>query len=240
MQFEESQAKAGMLEKVRALLAKAESTEFPEEAEAFAEKAQRLMAKYSIDVSLLAATASTGAASSPGSCEITIESPYADPKFLLLSKVMKANDCNAVWDGYRRKAMVIGFEHDRELGNLLFTSLLTQATSAMLASGSHVDFRGTSRTKSFRRAFLIAYAHRIGERLRDAREDAVQDAAAHSEVSIHPVLASKAEAVQLATNEAFPSLRSMRTEVSNGMGYRAGWHAGGNAQLGTTRSVRAG
>jgi hypothetical protein len=43
------------LERVRALLAKAESTEFDEKAEALTEKAQELMTRYSIDAALLAA-----------------------------------------------------------------------------------------------------------------------------------------------------------------------------------------
>ena len=44
-----------LLGKIRALLAKAESTEFAEEAEALSARAQELMAKYSIDHALLAA-----------------------------------------------------------------------------------------------------------------------------------------------------------------------------------------
>ena len=44
-----------ILGKIRALLAKAESTEFPEEAEALSARAQELMAKHSIDHALLAA-----------------------------------------------------------------------------------------------------------------------------------------------------------------------------------------
>ena len=46
-----------LLGKIRALLAKAESTEYAEEAEALSARAQELMAKYSIDHALLAARA---------------------------------------------------------------------------------------------------------------------------------------------------------------------------------------
>src|SRR5688572_14589877 len=49
-----------MLDRVRALLAKAESTDFPEEAETYTAKAQQLMARYSIDQALLAAGAGAG------------------------------------------------------------------------------------------------------------------------------------------------------------------------------------
>jgi hypothetical protein len=46
-----------MLDRVRALLAKAESTEFPKEAEALSARAQELMARHRIDRALLAALA---------------------------------------------------------------------------------------------------------------------------------------------------------------------------------------
>ena len=44
-----------MLTRIRALLAKAEATGFPEEAEALSAKAQELMARHSIDEALIAA-----------------------------------------------------------------------------------------------------------------------------------------------------------------------------------------
>lgn len=45
--------RAGMLEKIRALLAKADGTDFPEEAETFRAKAEALMLQYRIEVSEL-------------------------------------------------------------------------------------------------------------------------------------------------------------------------------------------
>ncbi|MEE3919447.1 DUF2786 domain-containing protein [Micromonospora sp. BRA006-A] len=61
-----------MLDRVRALLAKAESTGYPAEAEAFTAKAQELMARHSIDAALLdagptgpAARVGCGSASTP-------------------------------------------------------------------------------------------------------------------------------------------------------------------------------
>ena len=60
---------------------------------------------------------------------------------------------------------------------MLFTSLLVQATAAMVHAGPRRDARGRSRTRSFRHAFLNAYAARIGERLRDAAGEAASRAA---------------------------------------------------------------
>jgi hypothetical protein len=85
-----------MLERVRALLAKAESTTFPEEAEALSAKAQELMARYSIDRALLEATSGLGVDDVSGR-RLLIDDPYAKEKSLLLAEVAGANRCKAVW-----------------------------------------------------------------------------------------------------------------------------------------------
>lgn len=66
---------------------------------------------------------------------------------------------------------------DLDAVELLFTSLLVQATTAMLAAGSRQDAHGRSRTRSFRQSFLAAYAQRIGERLASILRPAVHASA---------------------------------------------------------------
>ena len=83
-----------ILGKIRALLAKAESTEFTEEAEALSARAQELMAKYSIDHALLAAGA--GRKDEPASRRLPVDNPYEGPKAQLLGEVARANRCRAV------------------------------------------------------------------------------------------------------------------------------------------------
>ena len=61
---------------------------------------------------------------------------------------------------------MVGFAGDVEAVELLFTSLLVQATAAMMRAGSRTGRNGRSRTRSFRQSFLHAYAVRIGQRLR--------------------------------------------------------------------------
>src|ERR1700722_3735514 len=80
-----------MLSRIRSLLAKAESTEFAEEAEALSGRAQELMAKNSIDHALLAAE--TGQAETPGGRRIAVDNPYEAPKATLLQIVAQANRC---------------------------------------------------------------------------------------------------------------------------------------------------
>ncbi len=114
-----------MLSRIRALLAKAESTEFAQEAEALSGRAQELMAKYSIDHALLAAE--TGQAETPGGRRIAVDNPYEAPKATLLQIVAQANRCRVVWSRDLGLVTVIGFPADLDAVELLFTSLLVQA-----------------------------------------------------------------------------------------------------------------
>jgi hypothetical protein len=168
-----------MLSKIRALLAKAESTEFATEAEALSSRAQELMAKYSIDRALLAAE--SGSKDAPAGRRIAVDNPYEDPKTSLLQAVATANRCRIVWMKDVGLATVIGFPADLDAVELLFTSLLVQANTAMLRAGSRQDANGRSRTRAFRQSFLVSYAVRIGERLSEAADHATQQAVAEQE-----------------------------------------------------------
>jgi hypothetical protein len=156
-----------LLSRIRALLAKAESTEFAEEAEALSARAQELMAKYSIDHALLAAE--TGRKEEPGGRRIAVDNPYEAPKASLLQTVAHANRCRVVWSKELGLVTVIGFPADLDAVELLFTSLLVQANSAMLWAGAKRDALGRSRTRAFRQSFLVSYSIRIGERLSETR-----------------------------------------------------------------------
>ena len=230
-----------VLTRVRALLAKAESTQFPEEAEALTAKAQELMARHSIDAALAAAgEARTGR---PDQLRLVVENPYVSPKVHLLSAVARANRCEAVWMKHEGVAVVFGYPVDLEAVELLFTSLLVQATTAALAAGSKTDAWGRSRTRSFRTSFLLSFAVRIGERLAEATAGAVEEVAAEggtAAAGLLPVLADRTEAVLAARDEAFPRLRTARTSVSNGQGWQAGRDAAERASLTGQGQVRSG
>ncbi|WP_060889730.1 DUF2786 domain-containing protein, partial [Streptomyces scabiei] len=165
-----------MLGRIRALLAKAEATGFPEEAEALSTKAQELMARHSIDEALLAARAHS--ADTPGACRIGVEPPYETAKAVLLDAVARANRCEAVWNEALGFSTVVGFEADLEVVELLHTSLLVQATTAMTRAEAAQRRSGRKRTKTFRQSFLAAYAHRIGDRLAEVAEAQVAEAEA--------------------------------------------------------------
>jgi hypothetical protein len=237
---EERTADERILGKIRALLAKAESTEFTEEAEALSARAQELMAKYSIDHALLAAEA--GSKDEPASRRLPVDNPYEGPKAQLLEEVAKANRCRAVWYKSLGVSAVIGFPADLEAVELLFTSLLVQANTAMLRAGAKRDRYGRSRTRAFRQSFLMSYAVRIGERLAGATGDAERQVAAEAPGrNLLPVLAARHQAVDDAVDEMFGgSVSYHRTgRVSDSEGWYSGRAAADTAALHGHREVTA-
>ncbi|MEV6010658.1 DUF2786 domain-containing protein [Streptomyces sp. NPDC051976] len=208
-----------MLGRIRALLAKAESTGFPEEAEALSAKAQHLMARHSIDEALVADPGHGG----PGARRIGVDRPYEGPKALLLDAVAAANRCQSVWSADFGFSTVVGHEPDLDAVELLYTSLLVQA--------DHALHRGrTSRSRDFRESFLIAYAARIRERLAAATAAEVSDCA-RTATDLLPALAARDLAVEDTTRRLFPTTTTSRLKGRDAEGWRHGESAADGATL---------
>jgi Protein of unknown function (DUF2786) len=213
-----------MLARVRALLAKAESTTFPEEAEALSAKAQELMSRYSLERIVIDSAGSAGSDPHPAAARrLWLDNPYVAAKALLVGAVAEANRCRTVLSEKLGFTTVLGDEVDLEIVELLSTSLLVQATRAMVAAGSQTTCSGRSRTRSYRQSFLIAYATRIGERLSTARN--VGTAAVADRARLLPVLAARERAV----DDLFESMFPQSVSRSYSVGNAAGWHAGRTA-----------
>ena len=80
---------------IRGLLAKAEATEFPEEAEAFFNKASELIARYAISEALIWASTSRGR-EHPDELRLVVHSPYVAQKSVLVGRVAAAHGCRAI------------------------------------------------------------------------------------------------------------------------------------------------
>jgi hypothetical protein len=221
-----------ILSRVRALLAKAESTTFEAEAETFTAGAQALMARHSIDQALLAET-DPGESIRPDARRVGVDNPYEEPKAVLLDAVATANRCRTVWSRDLGFSTVVGFASDLDSVEVLFTSLLVQAQTALNREGNRKDRYGRSETRSFRRAFLLAFATRIGQRLAEAMTDQTATAAAERDDDrLLPVLAAREQAVDDATTRLFPSVTShRRSTVSNAEGWYSGLSAADRASL---------
>ena len=229
---------AKALKLIRALLAKAEATTFPAEADSFTAKAQQMMTRYSIDAAVLASgAAGDKRASGIEQRRVHIDNPYADEKADFIAVLAHVNGARCVWSPSLGFATIIGFPVDLHLTDLLFTSLLLQATRASAEATAN---DGDLRTASFRRAFLIAFADRIGERLEATKKSAAAEAEAEYGSALLPILASREVAVADAFAEAFPNVTFTQSRSLNAHGWHAGRAAGDRATIGTGEAITSG
>ncbi|WP_432828926.1 DUF2786 domain-containing protein [Dactylosporangium sp. CA-092794] len=219
-----------LLERVRALLAKAESTGYPAEAETYTAKAQELIARHSIDEALVARRDGPDAAVVPFARRIGVDHPYESEKASLLSAVAAANRCHTVWSPDYGFTTVFGFDADIDAVDLLYTSLLVQAGRAMARDEPPGGKAGRARLKAFRQSFLVAYAVRIGERLGRAAEAALD--AAPEAADLLPVLRSRDEQVRETMQRVFPrTVRGRGSRVDSREGWESGREAADRAAL---------
>jgi Protein of unknown function (DUF2786) len=215
-----------VLARVRGLLAKAESTDFPEEAEALSAKAQELMSRHAFERALLDADEHVPQTAS--SRRVWLDTPYVGAKAQLVAAVAAANRSKGVVYEKLGFIALIGADLDLEITELLSTSLLLQATRAMVAVGAGVD----TRSRTYRQSFLLAYATRIGQRLRAAAEDSDDHTA---DDRLLPVLADREKAVSELFEDLYPSTVKKSYTVGSAAGWEAGTAAADQADIGLNR-----
>ena len=209
-------------QQVRALLAKAESTDFGPEAEALVAKAQELITKHALG-RLVAADSSSRKPAELDTRRLWLDRPYLAAKAALVGVVARANRCRSAFAERYGFSIVMGDEADLDAVELLVTSLLLQADTAMFVHGRT---NASSRKKSFRQSFLMAYATRIGERLREADENAVAGVQ-----GALPVLRDHESRVAEAFAAMVPTERARSVRVTDPAGWVAGTTAADLASL---------
>jgi hypothetical protein len=214
-----------VLAKVRALLNKAESSEYAAEAEAFTAKAQALISRHSLE-DLLGDAHEAGFR--PASVRIPIDEPYVNAKASLLHAVAEASRCRSIQLGDYAMCSLTGRPVDIRRVEILFTSLLVQAQAALNEVG-RADAPGSQfRSRSFRSSFLSGYASRIGQRLAEERDRAVQSFGSDA----LPVLARVDSAVDDEVERLFGDrLSSARSGRYNALGWGTGVDSADKAQI---------
>lgn len=220
-----------MLTRIRALLSKAEASAYPEEADAFMAKAQQLMTRHCIDRALMEEDVDASDDPQVEARRVWLDDPYLQAKALLLAKVASANRCRAVVSSNLGFSTVIGHSADLEATELLFTSLLVQATRRITALGSDPTHGSRSRRPSYRRSFFVAYAGRIGARLHDANESATTAADEALGNRLLPVLARREDHVDAAVESLFGELGELGFSLTDFAGWAAGTAAADMADL---------
>jgi len=220
---------------VRKLLAKAERAATPAESEIYTAKAVELMARHGIDAATLAAD--DPVRDEIGPLRIPMQDPYSAGKARLLGWTAAALRCRWVlhgaWGGKVAAVTVFGHASDRERVEVLYTSLLLQATAQLVRVRPP---RPGESVAAYRRSWLEGFAAQVHRRLAEAEERAAGEAATRAPAAAGPgvavVLADRRRRVDTHFDATFPRLASLRPSVLSGSGRAAGVLAGQRADLG--------
>jgi hypothetical protein len=235
--------------KVAALLAKAERTDSPQEAETYTAAAQRIMDKHMIDLSMLPKGTSTDELAT---LEIAYTGILAVAKRTLGSVVARGCGCKIVVFENKHKrpkewvARLHGYQSDLDRAKLLDASLQIQAVRALkvwekekIKSGSSwMELPGFEKFKD-RRSFVEAFASgvsiQLSASLRAAKEAAAQR---HTAMSVEVALRDRSDSVRDYFDEMYgSSLRTSRRRHAAGSygAQSAGYAAGRSADTNRPR-----
>jgi hypothetical protein len=180
------------------------------------------MTRHAIDEALLAA-AGHGAVT-VGARRVHLQNPYATTKTSLLNAVATANRCKVIYFDRLAIATIVGVPLDIDQVEMLFVSLLVQATRAMTEAGAG-QAGSFDRSARFRRSFLAAYAVRIGERLTESTSAATRSYGNE----LVPLLKRQDDAVSAEFERLFPFTRQVSDRYLDPRGWDAGRRAADRA-----------
>lgn len=174
---------AKWLDRVQALLNQAESTNFPEEAEAFTEKAAEIMAKFAITEMMFDFNSDK-----PEEVEVRVywvKAPYAKDRVNLMYSTAKAMGCNMYFiptrrDGHKTRTnsknhdletRIVGFAGDIEKVVAMYESLVKQeavARAFALKNDPMMTYIRQGEKKIWNASFIRGFSAETGRRIRAA------------------------------------------------------------------------
>jgi len=248
--------------RITALLAQAESTNTPAEAEMYVSKAQELMLSHAISEELIrAAQVKKGVAQEPEKIirqSVKLTGVYRKVESDIVVAVAFENDCRSVvhdqtWSTPHTYVItVVGHESDVDNVLRLSASLLIQHSTAKRTwerKGGVPTHVSSMEKFKIRRQFTISYAQGVGSRLQLARREAKITVAEAQVEAQRVTIADAQQSVALALVDRKKRVdnwidekygRSLRSVTHNyaGGGYsaaEAGYEAGSRADLGQPR-----
>lgn len=216
-----------IIDRVRALMAKAESSPYPAEAATFMAKAQTLIDQYAIDEARLHGTDPT----TIGHESLPMTGSYSRERSHIWGAVAQANRCQVLTFSKAGSSAVIeivliGRPRDRELVKVVATSLELQAMRRL--AELPLD-RSWEAPVVQRRSFLRGFALEVSQRLARAKAE-------------QPVFGSTAAALELAATavdnyvgDHFDVTHRRSQARHDGAAYSRGRRAGATADVGATR-----
>lgn len=224
-----------ILNKIKGLLAKAESTTFDDERTAFMAKANELMVKYAIDQAQLATENRV-------SDEVKTNAVFNEGSYAYAESIGWSSLCKAFGTvryyisgsalNKNHTGFVVGFTSDVEVIKTLHASLKLQSITAMrkhFKENGYRSFNGSDRYRD-RRQFLISFWVAASAKVEETKKRVVEESTTGAELA----LIDRAAIV----DRHMPSDLSDTTNRSHG-GSRdaalAGGRAGRRADVGQTR-----
>lgn len=249
-----------VIDRISALLAKAERTDHPEEAAAYLAKAQSLATQSSVDLAMARArTARREEREQPTQRTITIGERGKRANTHLVTLYVSVGRCNELQiDVAHNSTYVIayGMPSDIDLTTALFASLATQMTASAtswLALGawrqdsylSREGFAKPHTAQTARTAFYQAFIDRIAKRLQQARDEVI-DRIKNESVPVAPdVSASGQTTGALVLRSKEKEVRHFYQSTSSARGSWSGYsgsmtrHGGAAARAGRTAGDQA-
>jgi Protein of unknown function (DUF2786) len=219
-----------MKDKIAKLLAKAEGTDNPHEAETFSNAATKMMLRLGIEEAEVRA-AMTGA--KPVEKVITKTTAEFPALFIKARLGIAAEVANSLGNMRcyimgGKKLAIVGFESDVDRAMMLIASILIQADHAQATWWRTYPKAGMKQSEAFRarRQFLFSFRSAVGIRIREFYQEAVAEAAPGTAL----VLRDK----QAAVDEEFSklALRAGRRLKGSWAGAEEGRAAGSRANVG--------
>jgi hypothetical protein len=224
-----------LVQRVRKLLDKAENTDNPHEAEAFAGKAADLIARHRIDPARLAERGD--AADEMALSELDVgRGAYVRGRISLLANVAEAHDVRMVYQSTPTGsvAFLAGRREDLDIVEVLYASLHAQVASQMATLRRSTG----AATQRERRAFLFGFAGRIGELLTEVQAAATRESQATSDGGAATAVAvrERRERVDDFADRTWGKVRSASRAAPLAVdGYERGANAANRADVGRTR-----
>ena len=224
------------LKRIKALLAKAESTTNEHEADALQRKAEELMVKWGIDdAALESASGADRVSANVIERRMQFTGIYADAMCKFFGPYIVrgvAGDNIKLLNGVKGSLYLIGMKSDVDRAVVLIESLEAQAMHAMrewwkTVSDEHKAIVGGSGGYRDRRSFLLGFGGRVKERLTELRHV--------EETSVSNALVVRKETVEAAYRKMYPVTGKARSSKITGSygGMVAGRVAGNSAGLAT-------
>ncbi len=224
-----------MITRIEALLAKAESTGYGHEADAYLSKAQELMRRHSIDSAMLRSQQDDKAkVSEVIMVEIRTAEPNSKsgPRLLrLLTVIARNNFARAFRRGSSGLCVIVGFPEDIEQVRALY-ALISMQMQAEATRQMRLQPSGHGGHK-FRMGFYDGYCNAVSTRLQQAAANA--NTAAKAEYGEAGALVLRDKSTLVDQHESLQNLRSQPMSGGSWSGMSAGIAAGQRADIGNTR-----